>query len=134
MAWRVFRRAFPIFLLALVAQLAAPAAMQADTLPAAPDCLAMAAGTNGERPEQPGNDHCHDAAQCCLFCHTPIAADPKGSGELFAAPAPLALYVAWAKKPASCPHAHRGVYIRARAPPLSTPPEEGRPCADRRKA
>ena len=110
---------FPVFLLALLAQIFAPGgnglAMRADAFGLAPGCSVAAGGAAGEQ-QTPPSQHRH-ADQCCLLCHLPQAVDPAPMAEVFAAPAPLTRYAVWTIDPALVPPAHAGKHARARGPP-----------------
>jgi Protein of unknown function (DUF2946) len=89
--------------------------MQTNASASTAHCSVMAGGAAGEQQTPPGKHH-HDH-QCCLFCHLPHAVDPAPMAAVFAAPAPLARYVAWTFDPAFVPPAQAGRQARARAPP-----------------
>jgi hypothetical protein len=114
---RRFKSVWPVFLLALLAQVFAPGglAMQADAFASTAEC-SVAAGGAASPQQTPSGQH-HHADQCCLFCHLPHAIDPAVTAAAFAVPAPVARDFAWTFDTAFVPSAPARKHARARAPP-----------------
>ncbi|MGH6834072.1 MAG: DUF2946 family protein [Methylocella sp.] len=110
---------FPVFLLALLAQIFAPGAgglaMRADAVAGTPGCTVIAGGAAGEQQTPPGQHRHSD--QCCLLCQLPQAVDPAPMAAAYAALAPAARDVAWTFGPARVSLARAVKHTRARAPP-----------------
>lgn len=110
---------FPVFLLALLAQIFAPGvagfAVHADGFSSAQGC-SITAGGAASKQQTPPSPHRH-SDQCCLFCHVPQAVDPASAVTSFAVPAPAARIAAWVSIPAVLAPAPAAKHARARAPP-----------------
>jgi len=120
------RATLPVFLIALLMQILAPAsagmamarAMAADPLGAAPICASgQSAGDRRETPEAPAR---HD--DCCQLCHFAQAgaALPVPLPQRLDPPEPLTSHVRWNVAVARGSGAKRYYHAPARAPPLES--------------
>ncbi|MGH6813469.1 MAG: DUF2946 family protein [Methylocella sp.] len=111
---------FPVFLLALLAQIFAPfassLAMRADAPAGTPHCSIKADGAASAHQTPPGQ-HSHCDHQCCLLCHLPQAVEPAPMAVAVAAPAPAARDVVWTFSPVLRLPLRAAKHARARAPP-----------------